>query len=598
MIMLLSNTPFKIMNKSLYISLFALIAAAPVWAQNSTKSDTASIDRTVTVVREFQPTVQQVGKIAVKPQVYEPQLEVQDPQYSGFTNPLATDYNLKKLDFSSLNFVQAEPMHGYLRLGAGHVNSLFDFNYRVTDSQMASKKKKAANDMILDLHAHHMGQWGRKTISESALGMDFSKQFRKVELFFGATGGNDFYTRYGAYYDPSLPSTLSVDHYRDIHDSLRQSVWTVDTRLGIKNVPGAMFKYLLQAGYESFVMPQFATEHQVHTQGMFDWHKNQHAAGVELDIQNRIYSAHDTTVARFATDNHRIHIEPFYEYDGKRIHLHAGVNLDFSAGRGRVAGISPNVRFEADLTQNWLAAYINATGNYDANGARGEYNENRYRYKYCLFNDNLSGEYTPIDAQIGFKIRPYATLALDIHAGYNLTLDRHINVFGMTHTPMGDFEHELQSQSTWNVGATLKYHHRDVVFLHAEGAYLAGPAHNDVFGLLNDQGENVTFDRASWYARLRVDGKINAKWSLYSDNFFEGSRSVCVYNQTTNAPEVATLRPRFDLNLGVKYNINKWMFAYAQVNNYLAWTSKLSWSTFYGYEAQRANCMLGFSMVF
>lgn len=583
------------MNCKKYIVVIACAAAVSAYAQ--TAEDSVQIDRTVVVEREFQPTVQQAGKIAVKPDVYEPQFEPTTPVYSSFSNPLSMDYTVRQLDFSTLNFCHREPMHGFMQAGVGHVNSLFNFNYRVTDSQMATRKKKSANDLVLDLHAHHLGQWGRKTISESNLGFDFSKQFRSIELYFGAEGGNDYFTRYGAYYDMA-GDALTVKRFQDMDASAKQAIWTGNAHLGVKSLPNAPIKYEGQMGYESFIVPQYAIEHEVHTQGMFEWSSNYHRIGAELDIQNRLYSTQDTAIENKVKANHKIHIEPYYGYEGNRIHVHAGVNLDFSAGRGRIAGISPNVRFEADLTKNWLAAYVNATGYYEANGAYGEYKENRYRAMQCLFADTLSGTYAPIDLDFGFKIRPYATLLIDLHAGYNLTLDKHINVFGLnsTEVPYGQFEHDLQKQSIFRVGADLHYHFRDVIFVQAGGNYFIGKAMNALEGLQDSKGQNVLFDAPAWNARLRIDAKINQKWSLYSDNFFMGGQKACVLEGGSYVAK--DMRPMLDLNLGIQYNVNKWLSVYAQLNNYLAWTNKLSYSTYYGYEAQRANCMFGLTWSF
>lgn len=545
-------------------------------------NDSVMVDRTVYVEREFQPTIQAAGKIAMKPTIYEPQLVLREPVFSDWSSPLSIDYNMRKLDFSTLNFRQREPLHGFLRAGGGYANSLFTFNYRVTDSQMQvgkRAKKNTANDLILDLHADHLGQWGLKTLSQSDLGFDFSKQFNNAVLFFGAEGGNEYFSRYGV--------DTTATRLSHLNDSLRQSTWHADVHLGVRNVPAANLLYEARIGYESFIVPSFAIEHQIHTSGMVEWHTGAHHVGGDFDMQNRLYSFMTDTSAE---SNHRIHIEPYYAYEGERVRVHAGVNLDFSASHGRVAGISPNVAMEADLTRNWLALYALATGHYEANGAYGEYRENRYRSMNCLFLDSLSGEYTPIDMEVGFKIRPYATLLLNLHVGYAYTLDHHTNVFSQQ--AYGYYEHEAQNVSRWKIGADFHYHYRDAVLVQLSGNYFAHKAYSAIGGL------EENFDQPTWEVRFRVDGKINQKWSLYSDNYFSGGRQACVYHAATNSYSAESLRPILDLNLGVQYNVNKWLSVYAQLNNYLAWTDKLSWQTWYGYEAQRANCMFGLTWSF
>ena len=546
----------------------------------------AEVERTVYVEREFQPVIQAAGKIAVKPGVYEPQIVLRKPEYSNFTSPLEMDYNVRKISFSTLNFRHSEPLHGFMKAGVGHANSLFSFNYRVTDSQMQQKEKSSSNDLILDLHADHLAQWGLKARSISSVGFDFAKQLSSAVIFFGADGGNDFFSRYGMYYNTST-CDYSVKKLKDMAAADKQSLWTVDTRIGVKSLPNADIDYSVQTGYEAFIAPNEAVEHQIHTQGNFDWSSNFHHVGIEADIQNRFYSSDSLHTA----NNHRIHLEPYYSYIGSRIRAHAGVNLDFSAGRGRVAGISPNVRFEADLTQNWLAVYANVTGQYEANGARGEFRENIYRSLNCLYEDKLSGEYTPVNATVGFKIRPYATLLIDLHAGYKLTLDRHANVFSQE--VFGQYEHELQNTSSWKIGADIGYHWRDIVELNVSGNYYINKALTSLGGLAD-----VVFDLPQWDLRARVDVNINRKWAVYSDNLFVGRRMACVYDLQAASYSAQDLRPMIDLNLGVQYNVNRWLSVYAQLNNYLAWTESLSYQVFYGYEAARANCMIGLSWSF
>lgn len=605
-----------------YISLLCLLALTlGAYAQQ----DTAQIDRTVYVTRDFQPTVESAGKIAVKPTIFEPQIELQSPQYSNYSSPLSLDYTMNKLDFSTLNFRQPDPLNGYLQAGIGHANSLFLFNYRITDAamqrKMTNKTKSASNDLIFDVHASHIGQWGYKALSQSALGLDLSKQFTKAELYVGLHGGHEFFSRYGHYFntadDTYAPAKLRL---KDIDDPFRQNVWLVNTNIGVKNVPGADFLYQLQGGYEAFVMQGAATEHQAHFLGMFEWKQNYNHIGANVDIRNFFYTKTDTSL--YTLNHHRIHIEPYYAYDGSEVRLHAGVNLDFSANKGKPTGISPNVTVEADLARNWLAFYGTLLGNYEAYGARGEYYENRYRTLPRLFADTLSGEYTPIDLEIGLKFRPYNTLLINVHAGYELTIDKHVNVFLLNSgLNTGLFEHELETVSAWKIGGDIHFHYKDIVNVNVSGNYYAHKAvftdGVDVFGL----GTEV-FDTPSWRVDARIDGKINQKWSLYSDNHLAGGTRALTYDpslggrvedarhpvgsgegNTTPAPvelgyRAVNLRPMIDLNLGVKYEVNKWLSVYAQLNNYLAWTPKLSYSTFYGYEAMGANCMMGVSYCF
>ena len=127
----------KTMNKTIWalpLSLILLIPAT-LWAQTeepteAVENDTV-IDRTVTVEREFQPTVKSAGKLATKPQVYTPQIEESTFTYSDFSSPLNTEKNVNTLGYASTAFNRPHVQHGYIRGGLGHINTMLDFNYRV-----------------------------------------------------------------------------------------------------------------------------------------------------------------------------------------------------------------------------------------------------------------------------------------------------------------------------------------------------------------------------------------------------------------------------------------------------------------------------------
>jgi len=63
-------------------------------------------------------------------------------------------------------------------------------------------------------------------------------------------------------------------------------------------------------------------------------------------------------------------------------------------------------------------------------------------------------------------------------------------------------------------------------------------------------GTNKTvYDRAKWELGLRIDGRIDKHWSLYSDNRFAGSRLALA----TDGEHL--LKPVVELDLGLQYEM-------------------------------------------
>ena len=168
------------------IVILVLAIAASVSAQDTV------LNRSVIVERDFQPIIQDAGKVNVTPQAVQTDIPETQVQYSDFisSQSLAASETTSLLSHPT-RFKQPEELHGWLRGGIGHPLTLFNFAYDVKDDKHNS----------LMLYANHDGQWGRRTMSETNLGFRFTHDMPKLSLYCGLKGENIFYTKYGRYYD-------------------------------------------------------------------------------------------------------------------------------------------------------------------------------------------------------------------------------------------------------------------------------------------------------------------------------------------------------------------------------------------------------------
>ncbi len=558
------------MKKICNIIVLFLVFGIGAYAQND------SIDRIVTVEREYQPVIRQAGKINAEPLIYTPALKSAKIVYSSYTQPINTDYSLSELGCSSLNFVHSQPFNGFLRAGVGHNNTVFDFSYQVKDKKNTS----------LDIYVDHLGKWGRKTLSQTQAGLDFSKLFSNTSLFFDVGGKNTFFTRYGRYFnytdEEKGKGCLSIAHYRDFEQADKTSLWEIDTRVGVRSLPKQDVQYLVQTGYEAFVMGKVATEHQIRTKAQLDWHREEHHIGGDVLVQNRFYSARqmDWSIPRaygndsILQNHHIVKVEPYYAYMGNRFNIHVGVNFDLVFGKGKVFLPSPNVIFEAQLARKWLSLYGGAIGDYHTTSVRENFHYNHFLRPELEVSDTHNHTYIPVDAFLGFKIRPHADLLLDIGAHYILTK---YDVFYNWDVD-GYFTLINSDHQRWNIGGKVDYHYQDIVNIHLDGHYT----------IWQMKGIEYAYYRPSWEVNFRVDAKINNKISLYSDNYFAGGRYALVQDKSV------PLKPTIDLNLGVQYNIDKWLSCYLQLNNYL----NRKHDFLYAYQTDGINFVAGITWSF
>ena len=624
------------MRRLFVISNLALLICFAVQAQ-----DDSDLNRSVTVERDFQPVIQAAGKISTRPDVIETNIDPTPIEYSEFTAEVTPETQFHPLLSQPTRFGEGHHYNGYVRGAIGHPNTLFDFGYHLDDG----------NKSILDVYAHHKAEWGLATLSRTIVGLDFTHPFSNCDLYFGVNGGNIYYHKYGHFYDYTLPepvdswarNDVTYPKPRNFGDADKTSLWTAEAFIGVKANAKQDIQYRVQTGYKIFAKPGAVNEHQLRTHGSFDWHRDAHHIGAVVYIQNnftQLGSLSGEIDNSLYNSRHNFRIEPYYAYDGKRVQLHVGVNLDMNIGHGQnsLSGTkdisfapSPHVHLEAQVAKQWLTIYADATG-YHGTGSLQEFMEdNRYRLIHDGIISHHACAYTPVDAEVGFHIRPYRDLLLEIHGGYALLYNQNTLIANTDATTTlhatgkallaGDFAYTFSNYSRGKIGGQINYHRKDIVRINLNCDYFFWKAlsHEAVaydfaspcaeLAALNAGTNTTVYDRADWELGLRVDGRIDKHWSLYSDNHFEGSRIALAKDGEH------ILRPTIELDLGVQYEmwVGKAAKALAsdkgtnlrpepqpnltfflQLNNWLHRKNDF----YYGYRSQGINFLLGATFKF
>lgn len=572
----------------------------------------SALNRSVTVERDFQPVIQAAGKVSTKPAVVETTIEPAPIEYSSFTADVMPSATFHSLLSQPTRFEAGKLYNGYIRGAIGHPNTLFDFGYHLDDG----------NKSILDVYAHHKAEWGLAALSKTKVGLDFRHPFSTCELYFGVNGGNIYYHKYGHFYDYTQiwgmweKNSVAYPKPHTFGDLDKTALWTVEAFFGIRSTPKQEVQYILQTGYKLFSKPGAVSEHQVRTKAALDWQGDVHHVGLNAYVQNNIRQL--GSLAAVIPDSmynncHDIRLEPYYAYEGQRVSLHVGVNLDVNIGCDQNAlsatksvafAPSPHVNLEAQVAKEWLTIYADVLGSFGSGSLQDYMEENRYRLIHAGIIDNHVAAYTPVDAELGFHIRPARGLLFEIHGGYAYMLNQTVLIAHTTTTPFaklagvnfnkGDFGFMYADYNRGKVGGQINYHFRDAVRINLNGDYYFW------------SGNMPVYDRANWDVCLRIDGRIDKHWSLYSENRFEGSRTALISDNTTYQ-----LRPIIDLNAGVQYEM--WvgkgerlkvngesgqilrpepkpnLTLFLQLNNWLHRKNEF----YYGYRSQGINFLVG-----
>lgn len=591
--------------------LFAQEAETPT---PSTENDTV-FTRSVTVEREFQPTIQSAGKIATRPTAVEPvKMEKTEIRYSDITTPVTPSTNLPKLPAQRHSFEHGEPLHGYLHFGIGHPQTLLDFEYEHNDRR---------NSMLVAVA--HEQDWGLKAKGSTALNFRYAHKYTTGSFYIDLKGINEYFSRYGRYYVDSLNPELSawkngleVERSSELtHFGDKQNIWRGEVLVGVKSNNKTDFQYQAEVAYKAFAMTHIVSEHQVNARFNFSYlFMDDHRVGARLYSQNQIQVAGDSMLARWEqaglnpeyNNRYCVRIEPFYEYVGKRVLVHAGVNLDFNVGKGNMMSStdsttalskqiafapSPNIRVEAQLAPKWCVLFLNMTGKFGTSSQKGYTDLCLYQNMYTpILSHHVSG-YTPMDASVGFRFRPQKSLLLNIHAGYSINKNQAVFAYGLNE----DLDFIYSDYGQVKIGGDISYHYRDIVNLHLFGDYnLYTGIHNNT---ANKPGFSATqdcvYDRPNWEIGLNLEGNINRHWSVYTHDKFEGNRIALTTMGDKKLPVL------LDVNLGCRYHFagtgNKLLdqlAIYAELQNVLHRRHQF----FYGYQTEGIHGRIGLTWRF
>lgn len=599
-----SNT---INNIRIALSGLALLLSGTLFAQQD-----SALHRSVTVERDFQPVIQAAGKIATKPAVVETKIESSQVHYSDFTAEVTPQATFNPLLSQPTRFELGRKYNGYIRGALGHPNTLLDFGYHLDDTK----------NSILDVYAHHRAEWGLAALSKTNVGLNFTHTYSKCDLYFGLSGGNIFYHKYGHFYDYS--QTFGMWAKNDeaypkpytIGDKDKTSLWTAEVYLGVKANAKQDVQYQVQTGYMLFAKAGAVSEHQLRTKGSFDWHSAEHHVGAQLYVQNNFLQLNDALGipnSLYQKSRHNFRIEPYYAYEGTRLRVHVGVNFDLNIGKGHQIlsktenvsfAPSPHINLEAQIAKQWLTIYADIKGSLGFGSLQSYMEENRYSMIHAGIIRPCA-PYTPVDAELGFHIRPHRDVLIEIHGGYAymmyedfwIATANSTTVFEPLNKPLmaGDFIHDhADNYQRGKIGGQLNYHYQDLVRVNLHGDYYIW------------KGDTTVYDRPNWELGLRIDGRINKNWSLYSDNHFAGKRLALA----TDGEH--WLAPTIDLNLGLQYDM--WvgkvknestkgktnnnalrpepqpnLTLFFQLNNWLHRKNEI----YYGYRSQGINFLLG-----
>ena len=583
-------------------ALILLFFASGSFFLSAQQSD-STVTRNITIEREYQPVIQDAGKINSLPNFIEPKVVRITPQYtSNFSKPLSVEDNIHYLASAELVQPSIKSKDGFARVGLGTgFNSLADFMFPLV--------KKP--DMKLDFILNHYGLFNSKAHSATQAALNFDKKLNNSLNFYAGIGGRHEYFKYygnnfsgnnlskNSYIIDFSDLTNDTDTYVTNGPSVvgtnlsslaalakTNNLWRMNINTGIHTSPTTdNLRYGAHLNYNLFNAKNGITEQLAKLSANIDAELNGDRVGINFALNNLFYTTTNSELKGVLKNYSVLSLNPYYIFEKEAFDLRLGIKYSFSFFLGRTFAPSPDVHFEWRAVPQYLAVYAGATGDYQINSLNSIYLENCYLNPDVMPNDT----YTPLNYYLGVKIKPTTGLLLDAYLDYKAIN----NEYFFVNKEYRSIQELLSSAypANYNRYYTNRF---DLIYGKAKQLRLGGRVsynHHDKFSTRLSLAYNhwnvanfeYAWNKPAFEMDFSTNFQITHKLNTYANMYVGGKRYAKIGDMAIE------MKPQIDINLGASYAVKDWLSAFLRVNNLI--NSK--YEQWLGYEAQGFNIMVG-----
>ena len=554
------------------IAILAVLGFAPLvgaFAQQDT-----TVNRTVIVENEYNPTVMDASKINVMPKMNEPKATKKNINYATSLREVSSwDYQTMSPVVRAWKSDAA--YRGYVRGGYGNNGNVDLAAGYLWD---ISKRDRLNVSVSLDGHNYEAkdtdAEAWKDRFYRTKLGFDYKHAFNKVDFLLGG----DFCSQVFNYMpSPVYDGGASKAGVYSQHQTLFGGY------LGVASTDKDMpIQFALSAGMKHFKMKhetmdmQSGSESNLYVNGDV-WKKlnDGNRLGLKVKFDNYSYSLEPFAedIRSYDMENATaIGLNPYYSMENDQWRLRVGVNVDWWGGEDDKVFISPDVLAEYIFAEKYVF-YGQATGGRKTNSF---YNLSSQFTPYWSIN-RLVSSYTSLDAAIGLKASPANGWWFNVTGGYRITendLDPYLLPDGQsTLTAFAQGKSKVLYGS-----AELEYNYKDLGNLFLRGTY-----YHWKWDELLDAIDSLHI------LGLKPEMEINAGVGV---KLMEGLNANLGYEYAKRCNK--DYEPVSNLYTGVTYDLFKNLQIYGKINNLL----NKDYVRPDAYPAQGLNFLAGLSFQF
>lgn len=566
------------------IALLYIIALLP--AISSLAQDSDTLQRAVTIVKEFTPIVRDAEKINTMPSVATPSFNRDSVQYnynatSTAVPTIATDVNIPYIPTPANN---DHKYRGYFDAGIGNYLALTgNAGYHILDTphdklNIGAQFTSLNWDVPINSHASAIGEsLTRQTFYDARAGLHYAHTFDNnisVSLR-GAYRFLDF-----NYYGVAGVAPVGSD----VHPFNR--VNNLYAELQIDNKEAQHYDYehwYATAGYSLYrnkrgaYVPTPSSEHHAYLKGGYSYMLDQYwSVGGVLNIDFLQYNgvihldnSPETPGYVLNTNNvFMARLLPHVEYRKDRFNFHAGVKVDISANDKTVFRFAPDVRMDWEFHENYFL---------QANIEGGKKLHTWHDMsQQCIYFDpsyRIPSTYSPLDAKVGFRFRFILELSLSAYAGYEVAAGA---LFQSVEASSQAIAWQSIDASCFKLGARVEAYVLQYVTLSADIAYREWKQKN---------GSLISYDKPRWEGNARVTIHPHKLFDIELGYNMQLGRDYGIYGKLNDIHNVQAM---------VTYHPNQRLSIFVQGNNLL----NCKYDYYYGLPAPRIQGMVGAELKF
>lgn len=565
------------MKHTIVTFIIAILPLLSLWAQ---ENDT--LQREVTIVKEFTPVVRDVEKINTLPPVSTPTFEHRSVNYCYDASSAEVSTQASKVDIPYTHLTDSENKRcrGYFDFGMGLYLAMYgNIGYHIFDTpkdqlNIATQFNSLNGDIPINSHASSVvGNSSRQTFYDVQAGLNYTHTFdNNISM---SLRGAYRYLNFNYY-------GVAADNRGDINKHPFNTAQNVFGEIQIDNKNAQYYDYenwYITLGYSMYQNERGAyttlpsQEHHGYIHGAYSYMLNNYwSVGGDLKLDYLQYSG----LAHFSGDNYVsqsprhifvARLLPKVEYRKNKVYFRLGVKADISVNDKTIFLFAPDIRFNWEFVENY---FIHAK----VDGGKMFHTWHDVS-KYCIYFDpsqQIPSTYSPIDAQIGFRFRFMPELSFSAYGGYEIASGA---LFQSVHSSSQAIAWQSIDASCLKIGGRIDADILQYVTLSLDATYR----------LWKQGGVPITYDRPRWETNARVIVHPHKKVDVEVGYNMQLDRDFGIYGK---------LGDIHNLQASINYRPIHWLAIFAKGDNLL----NKAYDYYYGLPAPRIQAMLGVGLKF